>query len=549
MSTNMHPLFTESKLSRHAVTSAAFLLFSLTGSFSVGAQQGQSTAAQPSPQPANPTFIIRGFDITGDNPLADGAATRVLAPYLRADATIETLQKATSALEAELKDKGYTLYRVVLPPQEVGGAVTLNIVKFVIGKVTVEGRERFSESNIRSSLPELKEGTAPNFRTLAVQTAISNESQGKQVQVSVKESADADKIDARILVKEAKPWNFSVSESNTGSSATGSDRLTLAGSHSNLFDLDHQLTAAYTTSLERPADVRQLGLNYRIPLYLLGGVAGVSYTHSDVVGDFGAFSSTGAGQTFGLNYNHYLPPDGGYRSYVVIGLDDKRFDVTQINGVPLAGQQMRRSRPLSLGYTAKMESDTTVWGYNVDLSTNLAGGSGNDLVSYQSEDPRVSTVNWKILRGGANYLTSVGGGWLWGLRGQFQMSNDALISGEQFGLGGVTSVRGSAERVVAGDSGYMLSTELTTREVLPGLRLLGFVDAGWLSNKNPNGNPKPAIDSLSSAGVGLRYSLPKVTVTADFGHVLSGSKLPNVAGSGLPQSGDQKLHVNVSARF
>ena len=309
------------------------------------------------------------------------------------------------------------------------------------------------------------------------------------------------------------------------------------------------ITAAYTTSLERPADVRQLGLNYRIPLYLFGGVAGVSYTHSDVVGDFGAFSSTGAGQTFGLNYNHYLPPDGGYRSNVVIGLDDKRFDVTQINGVPLAGQQMRRSRPLSLGYTAKMESDTTVWGYNVDLSTNLAGGAGNDLVSYQSEDPRVSNVNWKILRGGANYLTSVGDGWLWGLRGQFQVSNDALISGEQFGLGGVTSVRGSAERVVAGDSGYMLSTELTTREVLPGLRLLGFVDAGWLSNKNPNGNPKPAIDSLSSAGVGLRYSLPKVTVTADFGHVFSGSKLPNVAGSGLPQSGDQKLHVNVSARF
>ena len=190
-----------------------------------------------------------------------------------------------------------------------------------------------------------------------------------------------------------------------------------------------------------------------------------------------------------------------------------------------------------------------MWGYNVDLSTNLAGGAGNDLVSYQSEDPRVSNVNWKILRGGANYLTSVGDGWLWGLRGQFQVSNDALISGEQFGLGGVTSVRGSAERVVAGDSGYMLSTELTTREVLPGLRLLGFVDAGWLSNKNPNGNPKPAIDSLSSAGVGLRYSLPKVTVTADFGHVFSGSKLPNVAGSGLPQSGDQKLHVNVSARF
>lgn len=549
MSYSKHSFPIESSPQWCRTASLALLSCAVTWPLSVAAQQVQPAAAPTQPQSAAPTFVIRGFDITGDNPLADGEATRVLAPYLRTDATIETLQKATSALEAALKDKGYTLYRVALPPQEVGKAVTLNIVKFVIGKVTVEGRKRFSESNIRASLPELKEGTAPNFRTLAVQTAIANESQGKQLQVALKESDEADKIDARIVVKEAKPWNFSIGESNTGSSATGNDRLTLSGSHSNLFDSDHQLTAAYTTSLERPSDVRQLGLNYRIPLYRLGGVAGASYTHSDVVGNFGAFSSTGAGQTFGLNYNHYLPPDGGYRSYVGLGIDDKQFDVTQINGVPLVGQRVRRSRPLSLGYTAKMESDSAVWGYNVDFSANVSGGSGNDLLSYQSEDPRVSNVDWRVLRGGANYLTHVGVGWLWGMRGQFQFSNDALISGEQFGLGGATSVRGTGERMIAGDSGLLVSTELTTRELVPGLRLLGFIDAGWLGNKNPNGNPKPASDSLSSAGIGLRYSLPALTVTADFGRVFTGSSLPYVAGSGLPQTGDQKLHVNVSARF
>jgi hemolysin activation/secretion protein len=316
-----------------------------------------------------------------------------------------------------------------------------------------------------------------------------------------------------------------------------------------VFDLDHQLTAAYTKSLEHPSDVRQLGLNYRIPLYRLGAVAGVSYTHSDVVGNFGAFSSTGAGQTIGLNYNHYLPAEGGYRSYVGLSIDDKQFDVTKINGVPLFGQRVRRSRPLTLGYTAKMESDSTLWGYNIDLSTNVSGGSGNDLASYQSEDPRISTVDWKVLRGAANYVTNVGNGWLLGTRGQFQFSTDALISGEQFGLGGATSVRGTGERLIAGDSGILFSTELTTRELMPGLRLLGFVDAGWLRNRNPNGNPKPASDSLSSAGVGLRYSLPALTVSADFGRIFAGSSLPFFAGSGLPQTGDQKLHVNVSARF
>ncbi|OYU43633.1 MAG: peptidase S37, partial [Burkholderiales bacterium PBB4] len=118
---------------------------------------------------STPVFIIRGFDITGENPLPAGDTSRILAPFLRTDATMETLQKATAALELALKDKGYGLHRVSLPPQEVGQSVTLNIVKFVIGKVVVEGNERISTANIRASLPELVEGQAPNFNTLAVQ--------------------------------------------------------------------------------------------------------------------------------------------------------------------------------------------------------------------------------------------------------------------------------------------------------------------------------------------------------------------------------------------
>lgn len=511
--------------------------------FSAGHTNAQQVA-KPSP-----SFVIKGFDITGDNPLPEGEVSRILAPYLRADATLDTLQKATAALEAALKEKGFALHRVALPPQEVGQSVTLNIVKFVIGKVTVEGNSRLSEANIRASVPVLMEGQAPNFKTLAVQTTIANESQGKRVQIALKESDEADKIDARIVVKEAQPWNFGASLSNAGSSSTGQDRLTLSGSHSNLWDLDHQLSAAYTTSLENPSAVRQLGLNYRAPLYRLGGVLGLSYTRSDLAGDFGSFKSTGAGRTAGLSYSHYLPPDGGYRGQVELALDQKQFDVTEINGVPLPGQRIRKTLPLSLGYSARVESDIAVWGYNASFALNMPAAGAEDLQSYQSEDPRVSTVRWRALRGAANYATGIFGNWLWSLRGQFQYSPDALISGEQFGLGGASSVRGTTERPVAGDSGALVSTELTSPELMSGLRLVGFVDAGWLSNNTSNGNSKPANDALSSVGLGLRYAAANYSLTADYGRIVTGSSLPSVANSALPQSGDQKLHITVSARF
>ncbi len=172
------------------------------------AAQGAPGAAAPLPAmsaPGKPVFPIRGFDITGDNPLSGSETTRVLAPFLRADGSMEMLQQASAALEAALKQQGYALHRVVLPPQSVGDAVQLLIVKFVVGRITVEGLKSYGEGNIRASLPELKEGSAPNFRTLAVQTAIANESQGKQVQIALKEAEGADQIDARIVVTEAKP--------------------------------------------------------------------------------------------------------------------------------------------------------------------------------------------------------------------------------------------------------------------------------------------------------------------------------------------------------
>lgn len=508
------------------------------------AQQAMTTA------PAKPVFTIRGFDVMGDNPLPEGETVRILAPFLRSDATIETLQKATSALEAALKERGFGLHRVVLPPQSVGGnAVRLDIVKFTIGKVTVDGLQRYDDANIRASVPELAEGQAPNFKTLAVQTAIANESQGKQIQIALKESTVADQIDARIVVKEAQPWNFATSLANTGASETGRDRLTVSGGHSNLFNLDHQFVGAYTTSIERTGDVHQLGLNYRIPVYRAGGVVGASYTRSSVVGNYGAFTSTGAGQTMGLNYSHYLPPDGGYRSYVTLALDDKRYDITEISGVPVPGQQVRRSRPLTVSYSARVERSTAIWGYNVDLAHNLAGGNGNNLSAYQSEDPRITQARFTALRANANYLGVLGDGWSWSARGQFQYSADALIAGEQLGLGGASSVRGTSERPISGDRGLFASLEVNTPELQPGLRLLGFVDAGWLRNNNPNATNKPASDHLASVGLGLRYSRGTFALSAEWGRIVTGSVLATAANPAMPRAGDNKLHVNLTARF
>lgn len=530
---------------------AAGLVAAALAASGPAAAQAQPPAAPAPLAPApEPVFNLRGFQVTGDNPLDAAETARVLAPFIRPDATLSSLQKATAALETALREKGYGLHRVALPPQEVGSTVRLEVVRFTVSKVAIDGAKIYGERNIRRTVPELREGQTPNFKRLAVQTAIANENPNKQVQVGLREADEPDRIDATITVKESRPWSFAANASNTGSESTGRDRFTVAGSHSNLFDLDHQITGAYTTSIERMSGVRQLGLAYKVPLYALGGVVGASYTRSDVVGSFGAFTSTGAGHTAGLNYTHYLAPQGGRRSYVSLGLEDKVFNATRINDIAVPGALDRRSRPVVVGYTARTETNTAAWGYDLGLAFNTGGGRANDLASYRSEDPRVGTTRWKALRGSFNWGAPFAQGWLVSARAQYQYSPDVLISGEQFGLGGYGSVRGTRiERPLSADKGAAGTLELSTPELLPGLRLFGFADAGQLWNNDPNGLNKPSRDHLASLGAGLRFSQGVIAASVEYGRLVTGSRVPTALSSVSPQRGDDRLYVNLGLRF
>ncbi len=537
---NCGPAKSAKPLARLATLLACLAVPAALAQQDVGAPSGAATS-----------FRIVGFELTGDIPLPSDETTRLLAPFIGPKATLVTLQQATAALEAALKAQGYALHRVSLPAQELDGRVRLAVVKFVIGRVSIEGNSRSSDANVRASVPELKEGATPNFNTLAVQTAIANENPARQVQVVIKESAQADKIDARVVVQEGNPLYGALSLANTGSDATGNDRLSLVLGHANLFERDHQLSAAYTTSMERPDQVQQFGLNYRIPLYTQGAMVGLSYTQSTVVGNFGGFNSTGSGETYGLSYSLYMQPQGGRRSYWTLTLEDKLFNAVKINGNLVAGLSDRGSRPVALGYTRRVESDTAIWGYSADLAANLAGSSGNNLAAYQSEDQRIRSVDWSVLHVGMHLMAPLPNGWLWAVKGQAQYTGDALIAGEQFGLGGAASVRGTGERVIAGDIGLLASLELSSPEIRPGLRLVGFMDGGWLANNHAQASTagKLANDQLASAGVGLRLNSRAFSLAAEWGHVVSGASQPLGGNPALPKAGDEKLHLSLTARF
>jgi hemolysin activation/secretion protein len=336
--------------------------------------------------------------------------------------------------------------------------------------------------------------------------------------------------------------------SNGGTPETGRDRITLTASHNNLFNGDHQLVTAYTTSLAHGNDVRQVGVAYSAPLPAQGAVASASYTRSDVVGQFGAFSSTGAGHVLQLSYTLHRPPRGEVQGRWIASAEDRLFRGTQIDGVAVGTD--RRSVPLSLGYALRYLSPARAWNVQAEVAHNTGWGSGNDRADYQSEYAGIRNVRWTALRAGFGWLERLPRDWSLSLRGALQYTSQALIAGEQFGLGGQGSVRGTAtERPIAGDRGVSGSVELLTPTLREAWQGVFFLDAGWIGNADADGVQRIGSDRLVGAGLGLRYASGPLQAAAEYGRLVVGSRMPLALNPSAPQRGDDRLYVNVGVQF
>jgi len=521
---------------------ACSLLGSLTFAGSLAAQT-----------PAPVRFTIERFEVTGSNPLSPEQTTLALSPYLGEHEGLAGLRSAAEALQHEMAERGYVFHSVILPPQRLtAGVVTLEVVTAGIGAVRVIGNEHFSEQNIRASLPTLVEGTPPDTRELARALRLANEHPVKALTVTFKESETSNAVDATVRVQDERPWHYFAALSNTGSDETGDLRLSAAAQHTNLFDRDHALTVSYTTSPSKPDDVTQWAGFYSMPFYEWHSSLSLYYINSDVTipnipGFGGQFATTGKGSFAGLRYAYHLPGRGAWSHKAGIGLDNKLFK----SSLDSVGTQITRSDvrsvPISFSYSGKYESTELNGDYYVELATNTEFGSQNKQRFYTAADPRgAAEVGWSVLRLGGSltrpFTEGMFTGWTGHLAMQMQMAKEPLIPGEQFGVGGATSVRGFDEREVVGDYGWRMSAELYTPPIYYGVRLLGFLDSGWVKSKGPAPGGPPSSEQITSVGVGARWQWHEtVSAQVDLANVIDGSP--------LRRAGTKKVHFNLFVRY
>jgi len=510
--------------------------------FGVGLAFCAVLAAWAQPVQAQETrFAVTAYTVDGDNPLSAADTQSLLAPFTGEAMTIDRLQAAASALETALKYRGYGFLRVIIPPQDARGTITLRVLAFKLNAVNVSGNAAFSSDNIRRSLPALASGITPNLREIARAQALANDHPSKQLSVTLQQGRAPDTVDAAVKVDDSNPLQFFASLDNSGTKQSGHTRLGVGISHSNLFDRDHSLTATYTTSPDgHRDDLQQYGLYYRAPVYAWNGALAAYYTKSDsnsgVVANF--FNVSGSGEFYGLRWTHRLLPFGRYSHAAELGVESRFFGSNVLFNNARISTDVR-SQPLLLRYTGRLDGADYGLRGSLEFAHNLGGGSSNTDAAYTANRAGAGKdwQAWRYSFEGSKAL----GGWIATAKLRGQVSGDALIAGEQFGLGGAAGVRGFEEREGTGDQGLLGTLELTTPLLADGLRAVLFSDAGAVRNHQAGGGIA-AREGASSLGAGLRWQWRRqLSVTLDWAQVLNGA--------GTTNKHDNRVHFSMALRY
>jgi hemolysin activation/secretion protein len=520
----------------------------------------------------SPRFEIRRFLFEGATLVPREQLEESTRPFTGPKRTFADVQRALEVVERAYSDAGWSAVQIVLPEQELErGEIRFQIVEAKIGRVLVEGNKFFDEANIRSSVPALQPGSSPNINEIARNLRVANESPSKQATVLLRSGQEEATVDAVLRVVDERPYKFSITVDNTGNAQTGRLRTGFGVQHANIFELDHVLTVQYVTapysetrqpdgtierwSLVPSKDVTILGIGYRIPLYRLGDSLDFTFGYSNVNSGTvqNLFTITGQGVVLGARYTRNLDRIGDYDHRAAFSLDYRSYENKGVRPVGGTIQLVPDVvvHPITLLYGGVYRQQNSETGFTVSWVKNFAGGNDGRgstfCASRNNFIGQCGNANYSIFKYSLNHNQALPSDWQMRLGLNAQYTDDMLVSGEQFGVGGADSVRGFFEREVSNDVGYRATAELYTPDfggrLMSGARAraVGFVDWGGVRRNQP-GPAELHGQHISSVGIGLRFSRgTNMALRLDYGVVTNEGGSQNV--------GDTKLHASFSYLF
>lgn len=500
------------------------------------------------------TFRLRGFAIDGNSVLTEEELEKTLADFTGRQRTAEHVELAADWLETYYHQQGYPTVIVSIPEQTVeNGIVRLEVIERTIRRIKVTGNRYYTKEKILEELPSLNPGVVIYAPRVQEEISRININRNMRLVPEFLPSKDIRSIDVALNVEDELPLHGSVELNNRSSANTTDLRLNASISYDNLWQRDHSIALQGQVTPEDTEEVRLIAASYTLPapwadsqMLALYGIWSDSNT---AFGD--GFQVAGNGYIFGGRWIAPLPPAEAYYHSVTLGLDYKDFDET--TEFAERGEEEIES-PVS--YTALTFSYNGGLGDSLGRTTFSAGatmalrGFGSD--SEEFADKRYeSSENFIYARLGIERHQPLGESLDLFAKIDGQISDDALISNEQYLAGGMESVRGYYESEQAGDSAFHTIMELRGPDLadtfldLEGDKLQFkphvFFDYAklWVNAALPGQE-----DRIEMSGTGLGFrgtALNHLEYGLDWGFALSETSQTD--------QGDQRIHFRIKYFF
>lgn len=474
---------------------------------------------------------VKAFEFEGNTRLTNQQLESVLDDLKGQELTLDELKGAADRLTDLYRKEGYFTVRATVPTQDVkDGVVRLQIVENKLGKVTITGNERYSTEFLNWFLEPIEAMEFPDERVVQRQLLLLNDFPDLEASSIVKAGSEPDTVDLNIDITDDLPTHFSIDYNNFGSRFTGRDRIGATLDFGNLSGNGDRLVLRGLRSIA--SNGVTLGtLSYGMPLNNQGTRANILFSNAayavgqeleilDIRGDAfvaGAFVSHAVVRE--PNWN--LDVNGGF---MYQNIEDLILDTTISRD---------RLREVILGVSTDW-SDR--WGRNY-LNVRMTQDLGDGFGGMVSDDPLGSRGagggfnKWNVdvarIQRFNPHFYGIG-------RFSHQFANRPLPNAEQYGLGGIDSVRGYTQAAYLGDAGYSTGLELRWQPLngdnIDLLSIVGFIDHGSAYLKRPALGEIDNVD-LTGAGFGVRLNLPEETyIRADIGWPIGNNAITDAVG-------------------
>lgn len=526
-----------------------------------------STNAVMAEEPASkPAFFIKAFDVSGNSLLNRADIELAIYPYLGAGKSLDDVEHARSDLEKAYHSAGFATVLVNLPEQRVSdGVIKFEVVESRIGKVMVSGSRYFSIDDIRSSVPSLQTGSHLNIKQAREELNDLNRlSPHRSITPILKPGKRPGTVDVNLRVKDEFPAKTSIEINDRYTANTSKTRLWLNAGYDNLWQKNHAINLQYQTSPENTDEVSVLVGTYVMPVndgdHRLAFYGVKSESEVPATGDL---SVLGNGAIMGLRYVIPLTAGEKYAHSLTLGSDFKDFDdaIFFSNGEQATQTKLSYAQ-FSLNYKGTSFFEKSTLDFSVSANAGLSG-VGNSEEEFSDKriitrpDPNDPQIYDVIDRARPSYFFLEGSlsdeyqlsksGWRTFLKTGGQITEDLLVSNEQYSIGGVDTVRGYIESQNAGDYGYFGQLELRSPDWLSRFDSIQnsyafvFADGGKvrMAQTNPEEDDK---FSISSVGMGISAeALEQLSLSLVWAHPLESQ--------GDIEAGDDRAHISVALNF